>query len=63
MIYAHRREDARGEDGGKPMGTVRITQGEFENGQVFEICDDWTVLTKAHQALDMPWKGTTTFIR
>ena len=51
-----------GDDGDKPMGRVRITQGEFENGQAFEICDDWTIRTVAHQVLEMPWTGTTTFV-
>ena len=41
----------------------RITKGNFEDGIVFSMCDDWTSPTSAHRVLAMSWTGATIFNR
>ena len=52
-----------GEDDDVRTGTKRTTEGTYDDGTTFRICDDWTVLANAHCAMNRPWTGSTTFVR
>jgi len=43
------------------IGRIRITEGKFENGEEFEIVDDWRTFEERHDNLGRPWTGRTTF--
>ena len=44
------------------VGTSRMTEGTYDDGTTFSICDDWTVLANAHGVMHKPWTGFTTLV-
>lgn len=46
----------------KALTAVRITRGQFDNGQEFCRRDNWTTRTTAHLKLERPWTGSTMFV-
>ena len=51
-----------GEDYDVRTGTSRTIEGTYDDGTIFRICDDWTVLANAHGVMHKPWTGFTTFV-
>ena len=45
----------------RTIGRIRVTKGLTITGQKFEMRDDWTMPSKAHRNLAIPWIGTTSF--
>ena len=45
----------------KALTAIRVTEGEFVDGQRFRRRDHWTTRSTAHLRLAQPWTGTTTF--
>ena len=43
------------------VGELRVTNGIFADGSVFEVRDEWKRVQRPHRKLRMPWTGTTTF--
>ena len=44
------------------IGRVRITEGEYDTGEVFRIVDDWTTTPTPHARMPRLWIGSTRFI-
>ncbi len=48
----------------KSLTATRITRGRYvDNGEEFEVCDNWTSRGTAHRCMVRRWVGSTTFIR
>jgi hypothetical protein len=47
---------------GRALTPVRITVGEYEDGETFRRVDSWTTRSSAHLRLARRWKGSTTFL-
>ena len=47
---------------GRALTSVRITEGEYEDGEKFRRVDSWTTRSTAHLRLDRKWVGNTTFL-
>ena len=41
---------------------IRRTTGEYENGERFEVTDDWTGAETGHRSLGRNWTGVTEFL-
>ena len=52
----------RGAPPGRALTSVRITEGNYEDGERFRRVDQWTTRSTAHLRLARRWKGSTTFL-
>ena len=43
------------------VGKFRVTKGRYEDGEEFELSEEWRSQENASQPLDRRWKGTTRF--
>ena len=53
----------RGPSRGSEIARYRRTDGEYEDGTLFTVVDDWCDPSRAHGSLQRRWKGTTSFIQ
>ena len=52
----------RGPSRGTELACCRRTEGEYEDGTLFTLVDNWCDSARAHLFLAKKWRGTTSFI-
>ena len=52
----------KGAPPGRALTPVRITVGQYEDGEHFRRVDSWTTRSAAHLRLARRWTGSTTFL-